>query len=500
MTRVLVVAGTASGVGKTSVTLGLLSALRRRGLRVQAFKVGPDFIDPGLHEVASGRASYNLDGWMCGREAVLATVARRAAEADVAIVEGVMGCFDGIDGSSDAGSTAQVARWLGAPVVLVVDAAAQSRSAAATVLGFERFDPALNVAAVIVNRVGGDTHARWVSEAIRAACRAVPVGAIPRDDAWWAMPERHLGLLTAADGVLAGERLVRMAETVERAVDLDALLALASPLSWGAPTWPPTPPNARRGPAKAGRASMPPSSFKRRGLRPPRTVPANARSTPGIPGRSSMPRATIGIARDHAFQFYYAENLDLLREAGAELVEWSPLADGEPPDVDGLYFGGGYPELDAQQLADNARCRQSVRRFALDPGRPVYAECGGLMYLAESLEDAEGRVHEMVGLLPARVTMRPPRMSLGYLGVTLTAPTPLGPAGTVARGQEFHFSTLSPVPASVPRAYGVTAPGGATRAEGYVVGRSLMSYVHLHFASNPALARGFVDACAAARR
>jgi len=465
VTRVLVVAGTASGVGKTSVTLGLLSALRRRGLRVQAFKVGPDFIDPGLHEVASGRASYNLDGWMCGREAVLATVARRAADADVAIVEGVMGCFDGIDGSSDAGSTAQIARWLGAPVVLVVDAAAQSRSAAATVLGFERFDPALNVAAVIVNRVGGDTHARWVSEAIRAACRAVPVGAIPRDDAWWAMPERHLGLLTAADGVLAGERLVRMADTVERSVDLERLLSLASPLSWGA--GPPT---------------------------------SQLRSTPGNPGRTSMPRATIGIARDHAFQFYYAENLDLLREAGADLVEWSPLADGEPPDVDGLYFGGGYPELHAQHLADNARCRQSVRRFALDPGRPVYAECGGLMYLAESLEDADGRVHEMVGLLPARVTMRPPRMSLGYLGVTLTAPTPLGPAGTVARGQEFHFSTLSPVPASVPRAYGVTAPGGATRAEGYVVGRSLMSYVHLHFASNPALARGFVDACAAARR
>jgi cobyrinic acid a,c-diamide synthase len=465
VTRVLVVAGTASGVGKTSVTLGLLSALRRRGLRVQAFKVGPDFIDPGLHEVASGRASYNLDGWMCGREVVLATVARRAADADVAIVEGVMGCFDGIDGTSDAGSTAQIARWLGAPVVLVVDAGAQSRSAAATVLGFERFDPALNVAAVIVNRVGSDTHARWVSEAIRAACRAVPVGAIPRDDAWWAMPERHLGLLTAADGVLAGERLVRMADTVERSVDLERLLSLASPLSWGA--GPPT---------------------------------SQLRSTPGNPGRTSMPRATIGIARDHAFQFYYAENLDLLREAGADLVEWSPLADGEPPDVDGLYFGGGYPELDAQHLADNARCRRTVRRFALDDGRPVYAECGGLMYLAESLEDADGRVHEMVGLLPARVTMRPPRMSLGYLGVTLTAPTPLGPAGTVARGQEFHFSTLSPVPASVPRAYGVTAPGGATRAEGYVVGRSLMSYVHLHFASNPALARGFVDACAAARR
>jgi len=181
-------------------------------------------------------------------------------------------------------------------------------------------------------------------------------------------------------------------------------------------------------------------------------------------------------------------------------VEWSPLADGEPPDVDGLYFGGGYPELHGKRLADNAGCRKAVRRFVLDLGRPVYAECGGLMYLAQSLEDAEGGVHEMVDVLPARVTMRPPRMSLGYVDVTLTAPTPLGRAGAVARGQEFHFSTLSPVPASVPRAYSVMAPGGVARAEGYLVGRALLSYVHLHFASNPALARGFVDACAEARR
>jgi len=284
----------------------------------------------------------------------------------------------------------------------------------------------------------------------------VPVGAIPRDDTWWAMPERHLGLVTAAEGVLAGERLGRMADTVERGVDLDGLLALAGELSWG------------------------------------------RRAAAGNPGRAS--RATIGVARDLAFQFYYAENLDLLREAGAELVQWSPRADAAPPDVDGLYFGGGYPELHAERLADNAGCRKTVRSLILDSGRPVYAECGGLMYLAELLEDAGGRVHEMVGVLPARVTMRPPRMSLGYVDVTLTAPTPLGPAGTVARGQEFHFSTLMPVPASVPRAYSVAAPGGAARAEGYLLGRALMSYVHLHFASNPALARGFVDACAERRR
>ncbi|HEV8586873.1 MAG TPA: cobyrinate a,c-diamide synthase [Methylomirabilota bacterium] len=452
MTRVLVVAGTASGVGKTSVTLGLLAALRRRGLSVQAFKVGPDFIDPGLHAVATGRASYNLDGWMCGREAVLAAVARHAAGVDVAVVEGVMGCFDGVDGVSEAGSTAEIAKWLGAPVVLVVDASAQARSAAATVLGFERFDPSLDLAAVILNRVGGATHAGWATDAIRAACRAAVVGAIPRDDTWWAIPERHLGLHTAADGVLGGERLARMGDAVERGVDVDALLARA---------------------------------------------PARALAPPATP--SARPRAVIGVARDHAFQFYYEENLELLRAAGAELIEWSPLADAEPPGVDGLYFGGGYPELDAAALADNAGCRKAVRRLVLDEGRPVYAECGGLMYLAASLEDAAGEAHEMAGVLPARVTMRPPRMLLGYLDVTLTAPTPLGPAGVRARGQEFHFSTLSAVPAEVPRAYRVAPPGGAPRAEGYLVGRALMSYVHLHFASNPALARGFVDACVEAR-
>ena len=474
MSRVLVVAGVASGVGKTSITLGLLRALRRRGLSVQPFKVGPDFIDPGLHAVASGRSSYNLDGWMCGRDAVLATVARHAADVDIAIIEGVMGCFDGLDGTSDAGSTAQVAKWLGAPVVLIVDAGAQSRSAAATVLGFERFDPALNVAAVITNRVGGDTHARWVGDAIRTACRAVPVGAIPRDDTWWGLPERHLGLVTAAEGVLDGERLDRMADAVERGVDLDALLVLATPLS-------------RSAPGNPGRS-------ERSGVWGPFRGPQSE-------GRAiSGPPIRIGLARDLAFQFYYAENLDLLREAGAELVEWSPLADGEPPDVDGLYFGGGYPELHGKRLADNAGCRKAVRRFVLDLGRPVYAECGGLMYLAQSLEDAEGGVHEMVDVLPARVTMRPPRMSLGYVDVTLTAPTPLGRAGAVARGQEFHFSTLSPVPTSVPRAYNVMPPGGVPRAEGYLVGRALLSYVHLHFASNPALARGFVDACVEARR
>jgi cobyrinic acid a,c-diamide synthase len=451
--RVLVIAGVASGVGKTSITLGLLAALRRRGLAVQSFKVGPDFIDPGLHAVVTGRPSYNLDGWMCGRQRVLDVVARAAADADVAVVEGVMGCFDGVDGASADGSTAQIARWLGAPVVLVQDDMAIARNAAAVTLGFERFDPELHVAAVIANRTGGATHAGWVADAIRRACRAEWLGAVAYDPSL-TLPERHLGLYTAAEGALTHDHARRLADAVAHGVDVDRLLALAVPL------------------ASDGVAS--------------------ARVAPG------PARARIGVARDAAFQFYYAENLELLRAAGAELVGWSPLADADVPDVDGLYIGGGYPELHAAALADNASLRKALRRFA-EANRPIYAECGGLMLLAESLEDREGRVHPMVGVLPAAVRMRAHGLTLGYAEVTLTAAGPLGAAGTVVRGQEFHASTLGPVPAAVPRVYQVRAPGGGERAEGFLVGRALLSYVHLHFASNPAVATAFVDACAGRR-
>jgi len=474
--NLLVIAGTASGVGKTSITLGLLAALRRRGLVVQSFKVGPDFIDPGLHSLVTGRPSYNLDGWMCGRARVLDVVERASADADVAVVEGVMGCFDGVDGATEDGSTAQVAKWLGAPVVLVLDAVAVSRSAAAVVLGFEHFDPDLRLAGVIANRAGGATHARWIAEAIGASCRAEFLGAIPYDPSLM-LPERHLGLHTAAEGALTEELTRRLADAVERNVDLDRLLALAAPCC-----------------AQAEAADGSPQTGLRRTPR--------GRRTPGAPpdpaSPPSAPRARIGVARDAAFQFYYAENLERLVEAGAEIVEWSPLRDADVPEVDGLYFGGGYPELHAAALADNAPVRKAVRRFA-EAGRPIYAECGGLMYLAESLEDVEGRVHPMVGVLPAAVRMRAHGVTIGYAEVTLRVDGPLGAAGTVVRGQEFHASTLGPVPEGVPRVYRVRAPGGGERAEGFVVGRTLMSYLHLHFASNPAVAAAFVTACAVSR-
>ena len=317
MARILVVAGTASGVGKTTITLGLLEAFRRRGLVVQAFKVGPDFIDPGFHELVSGRPSYSLDGWMCGRDHVRATVARHAADVDLVLVEGVMGCFDGADPTSDDGSTAQVAKWLHAPVVLVIDASAQARSSAAVVRGFESFDPDLGVAAIIANRLGGEAHARLIREAMRGSCRAELVGGIPRDPAL-ELPERHLGLVTAIEGVLTGERRERLATTIERSVDLDRLLAIASPLPSG-------------------------------GVAAP------------IEGAL---RARIGVAHDAAFQFYYRENLDLLRAAGAEIVFWSPLADRDAPDVAGFYFGGGYPEIHARR---SPRTWASSRLSPIEP-------------------------------------------------------------------------------------------------------------------------------------
>jgi cobyrinic acid a,c-diamide synthase len=458
--RVIVIAGVASGVGKTSITLGLLAALRRRGLVVQSFKVGPDFIDPGLHAMVTGRPSYNLDGWMCGRSRVLETMARAAADADVAVVEGVMGCFDGVDGATEAGSTAEIARWLGAPVVLVVDVSAMARSAAAVLLGFERFDAAVRIAGVIANRVGGSTHARWVAEAVRGACHADWLGSLPFDPAL-TIPERHLGLHTAAEGTLTPDLTHRLGAAVDSGVSLDRLLALAAPLA---------------GPVEPERAE---------------TVASAPRSPAGR-------RVRVGVAHDAAFQFYYAENLERLRAAGADLVAWSPLADTDVPDVDGLYLGGGYPEVYAEALADNASLHKAVRRFA-DAGRPIYAECGGLMFLAESLESVDGRVHPMVGILPAAVRMRGHGVTLGYAEVELTAACPLGAPGGVARGQEFHASTLGPVPPAVPRVYRLRAPGGGERVEGYLVGRTLLSYVHLHFASNPALAAAFVAACAPAR-
>lgn len=462
MIPAIVIAGVSSGVGKTTLTVGLLAAFGRRGLTVQAFKVGPDFIDPGFHALVTGRPSYNLDGWMCSRDSVVDTVASAAADADLALIEGVMGCFDGREGKSEEGSTAQVAKWLGAPVILVVDARAMARSAGAVVLGFERFDPELDLEAVVFNRVAGETHFRWLRESMEGSCRAIPLGFLPGRESL-KLPERHLGLVTASEQGLPRGFLDELAGVIEESVDLNRLRSLA-------------------------RSDITPWVDAGAG----RDLPAGRLSVAQI-------KARIGVALDLAFQFYYPANFALLRAAGAELVFWSPLGDAVLPEVDGLYLGGGYPELYASQLAANCAMRKAVRAFVAE-GRPIYAECGGLMYLAESIEDLEGNIHPMVGVLPTTVRMKPKKLTLGYAEVELTAETPLASRGTSIRGHEFHYSRIDEVPATVSRAYRVRMQrGGAEYAEGYLVGRALMSYVHLHFASNPDVAGSFVEACARAR-
>jgi cobyrinic acid a,c-diamide synthase len=445
--RAVCVAGLASSVGKTTVTLALAAACRRRGLRVRCAKVGPDFIDPGFHAVATSAPSRTLDGWLLPPDALRQALARAGADADLVMVEGMMGLFDGLDGASERGSTAEVTKCLGLPVLLVLDAATQVRSAGALVLGTERFDPALRLAGVVLNRVGGARHDRWLREAITGASRVPVLGAL----AWRevvGLPERHLGLVTAAERAFPPDLLERLADLAEASVDLDALLALA---------------------ASDVRPEPPP---------PPGPV-----------------RLRLGLARDAAFQFYYPDALEALRAAGAKLVPWSPLADEALPAVDALYLGGGYPEVHAARLAANARMRAAVRAFALDGG-PVYAECGGLMYLAAWLEDLDGVAHAMAGVLPLGVRMRPARLAIGYREVRLATETLLGPPGALLRGHEFHRSYLDGVPDALACAYRVSDPtGGDPWPEGYVIARTLASYVHVHPGSRAGTAEALVEAC-----
>ena len=446
----LVIAGTHSGVGKTSVATALIAALARRGLKVQPFKIGPDFIDPTFHRAAAGRACRNLDGWMLPRETNLRLFARASEGADIAVVEGVMGLFDGHDGRTEAGSTAEMAKWLGSPVVLVADASALARSAGALVLGFETFDPDVDVAGVIFNRVGGPGHFAYLRDALAARCRSAPLGWLKQDPEV-ALPDRHLGLVMA-DEILTPARLDRLVEWLEANVDVDRLMQLA------------------RG--------RPPLQID---------VPDTRETVPAPPPR-------IGVARDPAFSFYYEDNLDLLRRSGAALIEFSPIADAHlPEDVDGLYLGGGYPELHAAALAANASMRRDIAALARG-GTPVYAECGGFMYLTEAIVDASGRVFEMAGVFPTRARMQTSLAALAYVEVEPSGGGGFLPRGRSARGHEFRWSAIDPMPDGVERCYRVKSKCGE-RADGFRIGQTLASYVHLHFESCPDFATRFVAAC-----
>lgn len=439
----IVIAGTHSGVGKTIIATGIMAALQRRGLTVQGFKVGPDFIDPTFHAASTGRASRNLDGWMLSRNSCMEIFARAMSDADVAVIEGVMGLFDAKDGLF-AGSTAEIAMWLDAAVVLLLDASAMAGSAAALVHGFDTFSPEFQISAALPNRVGSTRHFELLKQTIGARCRPALIGYVPRA-AELTFPERHLGLHLAGD-VLTEEKLSALAECMETHIELDRLLAMS----------------------------------------------ARPKSDLAHAVRQRVTRARVGIAEDSAFCFYYADNLDLLREYGAELLTFSPLHDKMlPADLDGLYLGGGYPELHLQALSENAPMRTAIAQFSAGGG-PIYAECGGFMYLTEEIFDAEGRAWPMAGVFPTRARMQRKLAKLGYTEIEARGGNGWIRRGDRVRGHEFRYSVIDPMPESVVRAY-------TDDAAGYWTDETLGSYVHLHFGSCRRFAEGFVDRCAERR-
>jgi cobyrinic acid a,c-diamide synthase len=443
----LVIAAPASGCGKTTVACGLMAALRARGLTVSGHKVGPDYIDPGYHALATGRAPRNLDPFMSGEELIAPLFRHGAAGAQVAVVEGVMGLFDGVDPvlglAPDFGSTAHVARLLGAPVVLVVDAARAGRSVAALVAGFAGFDPRTPVAGVILNQVASDRHERLLRDAL--AGTGLPVyGVIGRTEGI-VTPSRHLGLIPAAErAALAGQAIDRMGALVAASCDLDALLALAA-----------------RASALPGPAWSPP--------------PATART---------IPAPTIAIAGGAAFTFGYTEQAELLEAAGARVARFDPLRDEDLPEgTAGLILGGGFPELHAAGLSANGRLRDRVAALAAR-GAPVAAECAGLLYLARTLDD-----RPMCGVLDVRATMTP-KLTLGYRQAVAVTDSVLARAGDVVRGHEFHRTAA--VPAAGDQPAWQVGPGAV---EGHVAGSVVASYLHTHWAGHPAAAARFTAAC-----
>lgn len=447
----ILLAGTHSSVGKTTVTLGLLVALRAQGLRPAPFKAGPDYIDPSLHAQAAGRPSRNLDPWLMDAPALLGALRRGLRGADIAVVEGVMGLFDGI-GSGQEGSTAAVARALACPVLLVLDVSAMSGTAAALVLGCQQTRPGVALAGVILNRVGGEAHARATAEAIRLATGLPVLGTLP-DDPALSLPERHLGLVPAAEGGAPHEVLEQLAHLVQRRFDLAAIQRLAS-------------------------------------MAPP--LSETASPTP----QSRPVRVRIGVAQDRAFGFTYQDTIDLLAESGAEVVPFSPLADTRLPDgLDGLYLGGGFPELYAAELSDNLAMGAALRAH-VRAGRPLYAECGGLMALGRTLTTFDRTTLPMFGLLPFDSSMQRERLSVGYCEVEALRASPLLRRGERVRGHEFHWSEAAPPPARL-AAYRVV---GQSRLEGFQLGPILASYVHLNFAGAPHLLRRFVATCARRRQ
>jgi cobyrinic acid a,c-diamide synthase len=470
--RGIVIAGTHSGCGKTTVTLGILAALRKKNYTVQPFKAGPDFIDTGLHRLVTGRASRNLDLWMCGREYVVNCFHTHSAGADLSIVEGVMGMYDGNI------STADLSAALDVPLVLVVDAYGMAESAGAVVRGFKEFrsgaegqrgsneknNNLFDLTGVIFNRVASDRHYKRLKDSVRD----IPVlGYLPRD-LDFNIPHRHLGLVVAEEEPIAKEEIEKLAGTVSAHIDIDSIVQKC----------------------RSAEAGKPGSGEARK--------------------QGSSEALKIAVAYDKAFCFYYEDNLDLLKQSGAEIVMFSPLADSKiPDDVDALYIGGGYPELYAERLSENKSMLDSIRTCVVN-GMPVYAECGGFMYLTEGIYDTEKSFYPMAGVFPVKTKMTQARARLGYREAVLAENSMLGKKGSTVRGHEFHYSEIADAEAGKRGSAEVVASGlpdfhasalysvkdGSGTyiyKEGCRIKNAFGSYIHMHFGSSAEIAHNFIS-------
>lgn len=440
----VIIAATSSGSGKTTITVGLLAALKARGLDVQSYKIGPDYIDTGWHELASGKISHNLDSWLVGSDKLKEIFAATASGADISIIEGVMGLYDG--GRGGISSTAEISKLLNAPVILVIDAKSMGTSAAAVALGFREFDHSVNLAGVILNRLGSDSHKKIIVDALDTLGIKC-FGAVKRNDEF-ILPERHLGLVPTMENNSA-DVIQKICAAVERQVDVDALIALAK--------------NAPPIPNSSKTYNLKPKTLK------------------------------IAVARDEAFNFYYGESLSELEKRGAEIVFFSPLNDEHlPENISGLIIGGGFPEMFAARLEQNKNLRAEIFNAA-NAGLPIFAECGGFMYLMKNLIDFDGKSFEMCGVLDGAATMTNKLQSVGYVEAEILHDCAIGKAGDKIRAHEFHFSTAETSDEKIFKCTRMRT--GKEYFAGAVKKNLVASYLHIHFAGSPSAAKSFVDAC-----
>ncbi|BDH60419.1 cobyrinate a,c-diamide synthase [Lysinibacillus sp. PLM2] len=450
MVKRIVIAGTGSGVGKTTLTIGIMAALKKKGLTVQGFKCGPDYIDPTYHTAVTKRASRNLDSWMLSKERVLEVFMHGSQGSDISVIEGVMGFYDGKNPESNEGSTAEISMIIKSPVILVVNCESMARSVAAIVKGFQMFSEGPKLAAVIANKVGSEGHYQLVKKAIEQECGIPVIGYVKRDMDI-KIPERHLGLIPSIERGELEPFFEKMGDLIAETIDLEKLLEIAE--------------------AEPFKVSETSSLFK----------------------NSIEKIVRIAVAKDAAFNFYYPENLEMMEAKGVELVYFSPLDDEElPTDVEGLYIGGGFPEEFACKLEKNEKSKHSIKR-AIEKGLPTLAECGGFMYLTESIETTDKKQYEMVGVIPGKVQMQQRLAALGYREIHGLNSNYLL-ADLTARGHEFHYSTYQNLEENRLYAYETRGMRGVNK-EGYLTQNLVAGYTHFHFASNPAVVDNWISKC-----